>query len=148
MPNIHTLTDHLKFDGIIGPRQAAGAQNGAWVDVAGYDKFYALVHTGDVANGATLNAKIQQARDSAGAGAKDVAGAALAEVAAHATDNDNQRYGIDLALNLLDEGYTHVRIVVNASVASQVAADGILYRGYENPASERGLAQEVRKLLP
>lgn len=147
MPNIHTLTDHLKFDGLIGPRQAANAQNGAWVDVAGYDKFYALIKTGDVAAGATLNAKIQQARDGAGAGAKDVTGAALAEVAAHATENDNKRYGIDLALNLLDEGYTHVRIVVHPSAASQVAADGILYRGYENPAANRGLTQEVRKLL-
>ena len=146
MSNIHTLTDHVKVVGNIPPQSAAVPVNGGWVDMAGARRITYLLHIGDAGN-AAINAKIQQAQDAAGAGVKDVTGAALEEIAADAAANDNKEHAITLAADLLDDGYNFVRIQLHPAAASLVGATGIQYRMHRNPAPDKGLVQDVRKVL-
>ena len=149
MPNIHTLTDHVKVGGQIGPVSGAAgtAQNGDWVDMAGYERVTFLVQTGVAGDTATIDAKVQQASSSTGTGAKDVTGAAITQRAAHATNNDKLVLAVTVSAPVLDEGFQFVRIVVTSGVAaSLVSAVGILYRGGDQPAKDKGLTEDVRKV--
>lgn len=76
--------------GAISPQSiTAGATvSTAWI--GGIGNFYALafeIKTGVLGTGATVDAKVQQATDSSGAGAKDVSGAAIAQIVKASGDN-------------------------------------------------------------
>eukprot|EP01041_Mallomonas_annulata_P037122 gene37122-60363_t len=67
--------------------QAAGAASTGWVPVANYFGFLALVQTGMLGTSATVDAKLQQALDSSGTGAKDISGKAITQIVKATGDN-------------------------------------------------------------
>lgn len=148
MSNIHTLTDHVKVAGSISP-QSSGANNteeGAWVDMKGARRITYLVLIGDAANG-NIDAKIEQASADDGTGKKDVTGAALEQIAGDAATNDNKVHAITLSADLLDDGFNYVRISITNVAVTLIAAVGIVYRMHRLPAPDKGLVQDVRKVL-
>lgn len=118
------LSDGLAILSTIDPQSAAvGTVTSAWFSVRDYHRFLALIATGTLGAAATLDAKLQQAQDNAGTGAKDITGRAIVQIVK--ASGDNKQALIDLNSSDLDtnNGFGFVRLSLTVGVAaSQVAA--------------------------
>lgn len=99
--------------------QAPGVANTGWVPLNTHHGLLALVQTGALATGATVDAKLQQAQDASGTGAKDVAGKAIAQLT-QASNGANRQALINLRSEELDvnNGFAYVRLVVTVAAAA------------------------------
>ena len=66
---------------------SAGTVLTAWVSLANFHSIAALIQTGVMGASATIDAKLRQATDNVGTGAKDIAGKALVQILKAAGDN-------------------------------------------------------------
>ncbi|OMS46597.1 hypothetical protein AQ740_18020 [Burkholderia pseudomallei] len=103
--------------------QAAGTVTSAWVPVQNFHTFLALIGTGAMGANGTLDAKIRQAQDASGTGAKDLQGKVITTIQAASGANVqaliNFRNG-DLDMN---NGYAFVQVsLAIGTAASYVAA--------------------------
>jgi len=99
--------------------QAPGVTNTGWVSLSTHHGLLALVQTGALATGATVDAKLQQAQDTNGTGAKDVAGKSIAQLT-QASNGANRQALINLRPEELDvnNGFVFVRLVVTVAAAA------------------------------
>lgn len=99
--------------------QAPGVANTGWVPLSTHHGLLALVQIGVLATGATVDAKLQQAQDASGTGAKDVAGKAIAQLI-QASNGANRQALINLRPEELDvnNGFAYVRLVVTVAAAA------------------------------
>src|SRR5438552_1384211 len=67
--------------------QGAATVTTGWVAVKNFHRFMALIQTGVLGASATLDAKIQQAQDSSGTGAKDITGKSITQIVKATGDN-------------------------------------------------------------
>lgn len=127
--------------------QGAGAASTGWVNAAEHHALMALVDVGVFGASATVDAKLQQAQDNAGTGAKDVTGKAITQLLAAGGNNRqaiiNAR-GSDLDTN---NGFYFVRLTVTVGVAATVITGQLFgfYPRFEDGASfnQAGVAQIV-----
>lgn len=128
--------------GVISPDvHAPGARSTAWIHAGKAAKYMAVIFAGTLGAGATLDAKLEQATDAAGAGAKDIAGKAITQLV-KATDDDKQAI-INLNQDQLDinAGYTHFRLVETVAGAnSDVGGVVLSFDQRQGPASDGDLA--------
>lgn len=93
------------------------AQTSSWVSMADFREIVALISVGDLATSATFNAKLQQATDSSGTGAKDITGKAITALAD--TDDDVALLLSVIAEELdVDNNFTHVALVATPATAA------------------------------
>lgn len=87
----------------------------------------ALIQSGVLGTGATLDAKLQQATDASGTGAKDVAGKAISQLTQAGSGSAKQAI-INLRPEDLDvnNGYAYVRLSVTVGVAASLTAAQLL----------------------
>ena len=106
--------------------QAAGALSTGWVSVANHLGFLAVVQTGVLGTSATVDAKLQQALDNAGTGAKDIAGKALTQIVK--ATGDNKQALINIKPEELDtvNGFGFVRVTVTVGVAASITSVQLL----------------------
>ena len=106
--------------------QAAGAASTGWVSVANHLGFLAVVQTGVLGTSATVDAKLQQALDSSGTGAKDIAGKSITQIVK--ATGDNKQALINLKPEELDivNGFGFVRVTMTVSVAASITAAQLL----------------------
>ena len=114
--------------GVIDPdAYAAGTYTSGWVDAGAFQQFIAIVQAGTLGTGATLDAKIEQATDALGTGAKDVAGKAITQLTQAGGDSDKQAV---IALNPgeldLANDYTHFRVSITIGSAASDAGAVVL----------------------
>ena len=102
--------------------QAAGTVTTAWVSTANFHAFLAVIETGVLGAAATLDAKIQQAQDNTGTGAKDVIGKAILQIVK--ASGDNKQALINLRPEDLDSnnGFAYLRLSLTVGVAASVVA--------------------------
>jgi len=100
--------------------QAAGTVATAWVTVANFHAFLAIVETGVLGAAATLDARIQQAQDGAGTGVKDVAGRAIVQIVK--ATGDNKQALINFKPEDLDNtnNFSFVRLSLTVGTAASV----------------------------
>jgi hypothetical protein len=98
--------------------QAAATVTGAWLSAADFFSYLALLSVGALGASATVDAKLEQATDDQGTGAKDIVGKAITQLTDAGTD-DNKQVAINLRPAELDAqgGFTHFRLSV--TVATQ-----------------------------
>ena len=113
-----------------------------WVSMADYEKIMAIVMAGDLGASATLDAKLRQATDSSGTGAKDITGKAITQLTQAGTDSDKQAV-INCTAEELDVagGFTHVALSMTVATATSDA--GAIIIGLNprfGPASDNDLA--------
>ena len=91
----------------------------AWIAAKDYHSFMAVVMAGTLGASATLDAKIQQATDGAGAGAKDITGKAITQLTQAGTDSDKQAV-INLRTEELDSegGFDFIQLSLTVAVAT------------------------------
>lgn len=84
-----------------------------WVNFKGYHRGAVFVTVGDMPTGTTLDAKLQQAQDASGTGAKDITGKAITQLTAAGSDS-NSLVAIEFQTEELDvnNGFEYVRFVV------------------------------------
>lgn len=106
--------------------QAAGAVSTGWVSVANHLGFLALVQTGVLGTSATVDAKLQQALDSAGTGAKDISGKAVTQIVK--ATGDNKQVLVNVKPEELDtvNGFGFVRVTVTVGVAASITSAQLL----------------------
>jgi len=106
--------------------QAAGAVSTGWVSVANYLGFLALVQTGVLGTSATVDAKLQQALDISGTGAKDISGKAITQIVK--ATGDNKQVLVNVKPEELDtvNGFGFVRVTVTVGVAASITSAQLL----------------------
>ena len=125
--------------------QAAGTATTGWISVANHHGLLAIVQTGVMGAGATLDAKVQQAQDASGTAAKDIAGKSITQIVK--ASGDNKQALINVKPEELDtvNGFGFVRLSVTVGVAaSQTAAQILGINGRELPANTANQAAVVQ----
>ena len=115
--------------------QAAGTATTGWISVANHHGLLAIVQTGVLGTGATVDAKLQQAQDASGTGAKDITGKAITQIVK--ASGDNKQALINIRPEELDtiNGFGFVRLSLTVAVAaSQTAAQVLGVGARELPA--------------
>ncbi|NOX39767.1 MAG: hypothetical protein GXP05_04435 [Alphaproteobacteria bacterium] len=136
-------SDRTAIIGVIDPdANAAGTLTTAWIDMSIFNAVMAIVMAGTLGAAATLDAKFQQATDSAGTGVKDITGKAITQLTQAGVDSDKQAI-INLFAEELDvtNNFTHVRLSMTTAVAA--SDSGALVLGSlerYGPASANDLA--------
>lgn len=113
-------SDALAIVGNIDPdAYAASTVTSGWIDASKFDAFQAIVQAGDLGSSATLDAKLQQASDSGGTGAKDISNKAITQLTQAGSDS-NKQVAINLRSDELDvaNGFTHFRLSMTVATAT------------------------------
>jgi hypothetical protein len=107
--------------------QAVGAAATTWIPLSGYHSLLAVIETGALAAGATVDAKLQQASDSSGTAAKDITGKAITQLI-QAGNGASRQALINLRPEELDVngGFAFVRLVVTVGTAAAFTAAQLL----------------------
>lgn len=116
---------------------AAGTYTTGWISAKLFLAFMAIVQVGDMVATSTVNAKLEQASDGAGTGAKDIANKAITALTQAGTD-DNKQAVINLRPEELDvdNGFTHFRLSMTVAAAASDAAGMVLgYAPARGPAT-------------
>ena len=125
--------------------QAAGTTTTGWISVANHHGLLTVIQTGVLGTGATVDAKLQQAQDSTGTGAKDISGKAITQIVK--ATGDNKQALINVKPEELDtvNGFGFVRLSVTVgTAASQTAAQVLGINGRELPANTSNQAAVVQ----
>ena len=113
-----------------------------WMPMKDFEALQAIIMAGTLGASATLNAKLQQATDASGTGAKDITGKAITALTQAGSDSDKQAV-INLRAEELDvtNGFTHVQLSLTIAVATSDAGAIVLghYPRY-GPANDNDLA--------
>ena len=108
-----------------------------WIAAKNYVSFLAIVQAGDLGASATLDAKLQQASDGSGTGAKDITSKAITQLTQAGTDSNKQAL-INLRPEELDvdNGFTHFRLSMTIGTATSDAGGIVLgYLPARGPAT-------------
>lgn len=136
-------TQRVGVVGIIDPdAYTAATYTSGWIDAAAANSFMAIVMAGTLGASATLDAKLEQASDSGGTGAKDITGKAITQLTQAGTDSDKQAI-ISLTADELDlaNGFTHFRLSMTVATATSDAGGIVLAMDHRyGPASDRDIA--------
>jgi len=127
--------------------QAAGTATTEWVSMAMFHDLLAIVQTGSLGTSATVDAKLQQAKDVNGTGAKDVVGKALTQIVK--ASGENKQALIDFTPDNFDlaNGYDFVRLAVTVAVAaSQISAQILGVNPLYGPADAANQADVIQVL--
>lgn len=142
-------SDRAAVVGVIDPDlNAAGAVSTGWVDASLFHSFLAVVMAGALGSSATLDAKLEQATDGSGTGAKDIAGKAITQLTDGGSDSDKQAL-INLFSDELDinNGFTHVRLTMTVATASSDSAGLLLGLDPRNDVASANDAATVDEIV-
>ena len=129
--------------GVIDPDvTAASTVTSDWMSMAEFESAMAIILAGTLGSSATLDAKLEQASDSGGTGAKDITGKAITALTQAGTDSDKQAI-INCRAEELDiaNDFNHVRLSMTVAVATSDIGGILLgFNGRYGPASDNDLA--------
>ena len=115
--------------GRIDPQNpSAGTAASGWIDMGAYERIMAVVQTGALQTGNTVDAKLQQAKDTSGTGVKDITNAAITQLTKAAT-NDNEQAVINCGAESLDvnNGFRYARLLVTVGGTNTAFIGGVVY---------------------
>lgn len=122
LPNLKPTDFEALLTSIDPANQPAGTVATAWIPVQNFHTFLALIGTGVMGTNGTLDAKIRQAQDASGTGAKDLPGKAITTIQAASGANVqalvNFRSG-DVDTN---NGYAFVQLSLTVGTAASFVA--------------------------
>jgi hypothetical protein len=115
------LSEQMAILGTINPASvAAGTVVSTWVSVANFNRLAAILQTGSLGASATVDAKLRQATDSSGTGAKDITGKSITQLVK--ASNDNNQVVLDCSAEDVDatNGYGYVALSVTVGTAASL----------------------------
>ena len=125
--------------------QAAATVTTGWVDAGQYFALMAIIKAGVFGASATVDAKLQQATDSTGTGAKDVAGKAITQLLAAGGNNRQALINMKGADLDVEGGFRYVRLSVTVGAAATLIDAALIgcYPRMAPVANQAGVAQVV-----
>lgn len=102
--------------------QGAGTVSTGWVDQSLCLAVMAVIQTGVLGASATVDAKIQQATDNTGTGAKDVTGKAITQIVKASGDNKQAIINLKEADLDTENGFRYVRLSITVGTAASLIA--------------------------
>lgn len=106
---------------------AASTVVSTWVPVANFHSIAALIQTGVLGTAATVDAKLRQATDSTGTGAKDVTGKAITQIVK--ATGDNKQATIELRAEDLDVANAFAFVALSLTVGAAASIVGAMLVG-------------------
>ena len=102
--------------------QGAGSVATGWIPVANFHNFLAAIETGILGTAATVDAKVQQAKDSSGTGAKDITGKAITQIVK--ASGDTKQALINFRGEDLDNGngFSYVALSITVGAAASLVS--------------------------
>lgn len=122
---------------------AAATHVSDWVDMGGFEAVLAIVLAGTMGASATIDAKLEQATDDLGTGAKDVPDKAITQMTQAAPDQSGTQAMINCRGSELDMngGYRFVRLSLTVGGAASDAGATVMGFGPRySPASDHNAA--------
>jgi hypothetical protein len=114
-------SESLAVLGTIDPvSQAAGTITTGWLDAGQYFSVMALIQTGVLGASATVDAKLQQATDSSGTGAKDVTGKSITQIVKASGDNKQVLLNAKGADFDVEGGFRYFRLSITVGTAASL----------------------------
>lgn len=106
--------------------QSAATVTTGWVSMANFHQVAAIIQTGVLGASATVDAKLQQATSSGGAGAKDITGKAITQIVK--ASGDNVQAIIEARDTELDaaNGFVYVRLSLTVGTAASLVSAVLL----------------------
>lgn len=97
-----------------------------WVSIANVHSITALLQTGVLGASATVDAKLRQATDNSGTGAKDITGKAITQIVK--ASGDNKQVTIDVRDTELDtnNGFAFVALSVTVGTAASLLSASLI----------------------
>jgi len=136
----HKASEAMALLGAVDPDvTTAGTVTTGWIDASRFDRFLALVSPGTLGTSATVDAKLEQASDASGTGAKDIGGKGITQITQAGTDQSDTQALIDLRQTELDlaNDFTHFRLSVTVAAATSDLYAAVLgYAPIYGPASD------------
>lgn len=141
-------TERIAVLAAINPAsQGAGTVTTGWVAVSTFDALLAVIQAGALGTAATLDAKIQQAKDATGTGVKDITGKALTQLTQAGTDKSNKQAVIGVRTEDLDvaNDFAFVRLSITVATAASLMSAIILGIGarHGKPTAAASVDQTV-----
>ncbi|MEC9433879.1 MAG: hypothetical protein VYD87_13330 [Pseudomonadota bacterium] len=136
-------SDRAAVVGSIDPdAYAASTVTTGWISAAAFNRFMAVVMAGDLGTSATLDAKLEQATNGSGSGAKDITGKAITQLTQAGTDSNKQALiNLEQAALDVDGGFTHFRLSMTIGTATSDAGGMVLgFDPAHGPASDHDAA--------
>jgi hypothetical protein len=112
--------------GAISPQSSAATVTTPWIDVTTFHNYMAILKTGVLGASATVDAKLQQATDSAGTGAKDIAGKAITQLVKASHDNDQVTIDLKQEDTDFNAGFKWFRLSVTVGTAASLVDATVL----------------------
>jgi len=106
--------------------QGAGTVNTGWVDQSTFFNLLALIQTGVLGASATVDAKLQQATDNAGTGAKDITGKAITQIVKASGDNKQAMISMKEADLDTEGGFRFVRLSLTVGTAASLVSASLM----------------------
>jgi hypothetical protein len=105
--------------GAVNPQSATTVQVTGWLSAKNFLNFLAIINVGALGASATVDAKVQQATDGSGTGAKDITGKAITQLT-KASTNDNSQVMINLKQEDFDiaNNFNYFQVSVTPAVAA------------------------------
>ena len=114
-------TDRSAILAVIDPDvTTASTVVSGWLSMALWNQIKCTVLAGTLGTNATVDAKIQEATDASGTGAKDITGKAITQMTQAGTDQSDTQAIINLEADELDaaNGFTHVQFSITVGTAT------------------------------
>lgn len=120
-------SDQSPIIGVINPQSTNTTVVSGWIPLKQVQAFEALILAGALGASATVDAKLQQATSSGGAGAKDITGKAITQLTKAGTD-DNKQAVINCRADELDvnNDFNHVQLSITVGTAASLVAGVVL----------------------
>ena len=106
--------------------QAAGTVTTAWVNHGLFGNLLAIIGTGVLGTSATVDAKLQQAKDSSGTGVKDISGKAITQIVKASGDNKQALISTKSADLDTEGGFCYVRLSITVGTAASLVGAQVL----------------------
>jgi hypothetical protein len=97
-----------------------------WVKASDYNQLLALLALGVMGASGTVDAKLQQATDSGGSGAKDVTGSNITQMVKATDDNKFSFINLDPQRLDVNGGFSYVRLSVTVGTAASLIYGALL----------------------
>jgi len=116
-----------------------------WVPVANFHSIAAILQTGSLGASATVDAKLRQATDSSGTGAKDITGKSITQLVK--ASNDNNQVIVECRPDDLDTANSFAYVALSVTVGTAASLISALLLGGNTryaPASSLNAASVVQ----
>jgi hypothetical protein len=127
--------------------QAAATVTSGWVDARKFAMITAILGTGVMGASGTLDAKLQQATDSGGTGAKDITGKSITQIVKASGDNKQAILNVRPEDLDVDNSFAFVRLSITVGTAASLINATLLgffaRHGIASDANQAGVVQIV-----